>query len=100
MEPLRLKWDRTWPDRPKDYSCKADDGQPVGRVYFVLGSTNSPEHWYWTCNGRYRGRLLSTSGEAKNQHEAARKVEAEWFAAIAQIDDGLNPPAKPGPSGS
>lgn len=86
MEPLRLKWSRTWPDKERDFACRTDEGHSVGRIYFVAESINNPDRWLWFCNGSYRGRSLSTSGHTPDKDSAAREVEVAWFKAVATID--------------
>jgi hypothetical protein len=84
--PLKLKWERTWPDRPRDYVARLEDGQSVCRVYFSYGSAFRSDEWSWTCNGRYKGWNGSTSGYAATKNEAARLAEEAWFALIERYN--------------
>lgn len=84
--PLKLKWERTWPDGPRDYVARLEDGQSVCRVYFCYSSEFRSEEWYWTCNGHYKGRGNSTSGYAATKDQAALLAEKEWFAMVAALD--------------
>ncbi len=86
--PLKLKWERTWPDRPHDYVARLEDGQSVCRVYFSHGSEFRREEWYWTCNGSYKGRGGSTAGYAGTKNKAAQQAEKAWFAMVAAVDRG------------
>ena len=89
--PMRLPWQRTWHDKPRDFTARAGNEQ-VGRIHFAVGVGQIPDCWHWSCYGRYRGRFANTSGTAATKDEAARALEEAWFKAIEKIDresDGI-----------
>jgi hypothetical protein len=69
----------------------AAGGLRAGRIYHVVGTTNNPEHWFWACNGWYRGRGMNASGQAPDKNTAARMVEDAWFKAVERIDKDMGP---------
>ena len=83
---LRLKWRRTWEDRPRDFSADGDDGEPVGRIYHMIGVGDIPPTWFWSCYGRHRGRIANANGRELSKDETARALEAAWFEAVERID--------------
>ena len=89
---LRLQWRKTWEDRSADFVGCLPDGKSVCRVYFSAGSQFRTAEWYWTCNGRYRGRAGSASGHADSKNEAARKAEQARFAMVERADRKMGPP--------
>jgi len=88
--PLSLIWYRTWPDRPRDFSCKTKDGIPVGRIYSRLKTTMVTEEWKWSVNGKHRNHFVLQQGYAATKDEAARMVEDYWFAGLERIDNQLD----------
>lgn len=88
MESLKLEWTHTWPGEKKaDFTAKTDDGRKVGRVYHSPATAAQARgEWYWTCNGRHKGRSGIDQGHAATKNEAARCVERVWFDMVERID--------------
>lgn len=91
MEPLRLTWSHTWPDKGPDFVGRTPDGELATRIYHVVATWNNPEHWFWTANGFYRSRGMTATGSAPDKNTAARMAEAAWFEAVERIDRDLGP---------
>jgi hypothetical protein len=89
MQPLRLKWSHTWFGGSRDFTCRTETGDPVGRIFFVGGGLTA--QWLWLCTGSYRGRDLSYVGHASDDVSASHEVERAWFKALAKIDAQLGP---------
>ncbi len=86
MEPLRLKWRRTWPDVPNDYVCEAPEAhrEQVGRVTGEYSAFLAKWHWRWTLYAQVPSRkaALSQTDFADDKNSAARALEAAWFRFI------------------
>jgi len=83
--PLRLKWSRTWPDKPEDFVCHADgvDGE-VGRIYSDTQPGTLKKRWRWSTHGYIPDRKIwmSQGGYAETKDEAAQAVEAAYFRVV------------------
>ena len=86
MEPLRLKWRRTWPDKPHDYVCEAPEahGGQVGRITGEDSVFLGAKRWRWNLYAHVpsRNAILSRMDFADDKNSAARALEAAWFAFI------------------
>ncbi|MER9628918.1 hypothetical protein [Mesorhizobium sp. M0296] len=74
---LKLRWKRTWDDRPDDFSAFAEE-QGVGRIYKMAGGPQG-HRWYWTMNAMIGHTGFSHAGFEDTPREAAREVEEIWF---------------------
>lgn len=73
MTPLRLKWERTWPDRENDFTAKI--GEHSLRIYRDDTSPEFRGQFYWVAN---REAAIG-SGHATTAREAAVAAEACYF---------------------
>lgn len=85
MPPLRLRWSHTWPDKGADFTAKTEAGQLVGRIHKTF-KPGGGEHWVWYGHGRFPYRNMGGMGTCETKGEAARALEARWFAFLAEID--------------
>jgi hypothetical protein len=78
--PLRLRWDRTWPDKPEDFVC-FDGDNPVGRIYSEQVPGGLAKHWRWFLNGFLPDRrvYLNQTGYAATKNDAAHEAEDAYF---------------------
>lgn len=82
--PLRLKWQKTWPDRENDFAANATNYDHVGRIY-IHHYAPQEGRWSWslTAFGDDISRNIGAChGFADSAREAAYAVEQSWFAAI------------------
>lgn len=86
MQPLKLKWRRTWPDVPNDFVCEAPEahGGLVGRIMAEESTFLQKTHWRWCLNGHIPSRniILSRVDFCDDKNTAARCLEAAWFEAL------------------
>jgi hypothetical protein len=83
---LRFRWERTWPDKERDFCCVGDHGDRVGRIYWSVGGISHQGMWLWFLNGTYQGRHLNLNGSEIEKMDAARALERAWVEVKARID--------------
>lgn len=92
MENLKLKWRKTWPDRPDDYVGFAEgDGHPIGRIIKGAGGNwANRNRWSWYYQAfmpGLSGNKLPSGGIEDTARSAALEIEKVWSAAIASRQD-------------
>lgn len=83
---LRLKWQKTWPDKENDFSGRTSDSRTgsAGRIY-AMKLYDPPRFWWaWYANGCIKGTdmWVVRNGHEETARAAAAKVEEVWFAAL------------------
>lgn len=81
-----VKWTRTWPDSPNDYTAfDTETGERVGSIYI---SPTAPEagKWSWFFGGG--------GGRADTAQEAADEIRRQWKEACER-DPGLQQAKQP-----
>jgi len=86
---LRLQWTKTHTDprdRAEDFLCH-DGDQQVGRIYSHPKRESTVREWIWSTNGFLAEHrvLMSDRGRAETKSEAARAVEASYFATLERL---------------
>ena len=97
MQPLKLKWRRTWVDVPRDFCADAPEAfGGVGRVHEKHGG-NGSRIWIWSCYAYLRDSNVTMNGVGREETKdaACRALEAYWFDALARLfpsgTDGNSP---------
>ena len=79
-----LKWRRTWPDKPDDFSCDAPDHLCVGRVYLKIEGDNVL--WRWFFHAGVADKAAADTGTTKEQSLAEREIAQRWRALFEKGD--------------
>lgn len=74
----RLRWRKSFPDTPDDYSASIDEANRV-RVYLSAQALHLEERWHWIATADHRA---AGAGYAASAKDAARAAEEALFKRV------------------
>jgi hypothetical protein len=73
----RLRWHKSWPDTPDDFSASLDEANRV-RIY-LSPQAHLEERWHWIATANHRA---AGAGYATTPRDAAREAEEALFKRV------------------
>ncbi|MCC6479986.1 MAG: hypothetical protein IT552_12350 [Sphingomonadaceae bacterium] len=80
---LRLKWKRTWNDKPRDFTPLNETGVEIGRVYYRGTGAPGTHCWVWFGHGGVT-HVQFGQGEGETKMDACEALERAYFARQAR----------------